>query len=827
MACRYHAHRRFASTRMSHLCSPCLIRLLASFSLLAVGGVEAQCETVWLPSGGRLGADSLVHGSIAWDPDGAGPQDRVLVIGGDFTIVANVVGNHVAMFDPATDTWSPLGNGFEEGRVNAFCVLASGDLVTGGFSMMFGSTPFSLARWNGTNWIPYGPGFWNEIIALAAEPNGRVVAGGWQGIWEFDLVANTWTSIGSGWPNRVTAMVTLPNGNVAIASNDGAGGNFLSSWNGASFSLLATGLDGRVTSLDLLPNGDLLACGDFTMISGVDASHLARWDGTWHPVAPGLGAASVAEVMANGDIVVTGFFTSVGGVPADYIARWNGSTWSPLQLGLNGRATGLTALPSGDLFATVGWGGGFNTAGGLLCYYVAHYDGTSWPPVGGTSPDGRVNDCSMMPGGDIVAVGYFDNVGFLPAPGVARWHQGCWLPMASGFSLAVPLTVQVLANGDVLAGGYYGMQRWSGTSWVSAGFFGANGIVRAVLELANGDVIAAGNFASAGGVPANNIARWDGVTWSALGGFPSEVNAVAQLPNGDLIAASKHVYRWNGTSWSLLGAAIGAPTSVGGATSLIVHPGGDLLAAGELTLGSVARWNGTAWSALGASPQQNTQSIAALPNGDVVACGWPWGYATSPILSRWNGTAWTAMAASFTSAIPGGGPSRVRMLPNHELAVAGAFTVVNSQCSPNFARLGSTCPALAQGYGSGCSGSSGPVHLTVDALPWLGGSFRATTVGAPAVSLAVGVGGFYPLSMPLPAILPQGIPGCELLATPDALYLLVPSAGEVHSEIPIPATPLYLQKQFFYQVVILEFDPTWAILAATSSNAVELRVGLF
>ena len=39
----------------------------------------------------------------------------------------------------------------------------------------------------------------------------------------------------------------------------------------------------------------------------------------------------------------------------------------------------------------------------------------------------------------------------------------------------------------------------------------------ALAVLANGDLVAGGQFTTAGGVTANNIARWDGTSWSALG----------------------------------------------------------------------------------------------------------------------------------------------------------------------------------------------------------------------------------------------------------------------------------------------------------------------
>jgi hypothetical protein len=59
------------------------------------------------------------------------------------------------------------------------------------------------------------------------------------------------------------------------------------------------------------------------------------------------------------------------------------------------------------------------------------------------------------------------------------------------------------------------------------------------LTVYNGDLIAGGGFTTAGGTPANKIARWNGSTWAPLGsgvsGGLSKVHALA-VYNGELIA---------------------------------------------------------------------------------------------------------------------------------------------------------------------------------------------------------------------------------------------------------------------------------------------------
>src|SRR5688572_30084235 len=65
--------------------------------------------------------------------------------------------------------------------------------------------------------------------------------------------------------------------------------------------------------------------------------------------------------------------------------------------------------------------------------------------------------------------------------------------------------------------------RWNGVSWSSVGG-GVSGVSPVVFVLATLDdgsgssLYAGGQFNAAGGVPASRIARWDGASWSALGG---------------------------------------------------------------------------------------------------------------------------------------------------------------------------------------------------------------------------------------------------------------------------------------------------------------------
>jgi hypothetical protein len=89
--------------------------------------------------------------------------------------------------------------------------------------------------------------------------------------------------------------------------------------------------------------------------------------------------------------------------------------------------------------------------------------------------------------------------------------------------------------GELFAGGRFtyadgrmvnNVARWSGTAWesVGSGVTSTGPSSAAIQDLAVYDdgsgpaLFVAGSFDRAGAVEANNVARWDGATWSALSG---------------------------------------------------------------------------------------------------------------------------------------------------------------------------------------------------------------------------------------------------------------------------------------------------------------------
>lgn len=95
--------------------------------------------------------------------------------------------------------------------------------------------------------------------------------------------------------------------------------------------------------------------GAFSLVGEVSVNHIASYDpatGQWSALGSGMNnAVRALTTLPNGDLVAGGDFTTAGGVAANRIARWDGTAWSPLGTGMDDSVGALTILPNGDLIA--------------------------------------------------------------------------------------------------------------------------------------------------------------------------------------------------------------------------------------------------------------------------------------------------------------------------------------------------------------------------------------------------------------------------------------------------------------------------------------------
>ena len=517
-----------------------------------VGGIARWNGSSWSAMGS--GANAAVQ-AVAAMPNGD------VLAGGWFTFLDGQPIQRLARWNGAA--WSEFAGGIG-GEVHMLRVLGNGDVLVGGqFGSAGGVAAPNIARWNGTSWLPLGPGIaagWNVHVRCATEfPNGDLVVGG-----RFDASlgapgnhiarwnGSTWSPLGTGMggPGWSSSIETL----TVAALADGttfAGGTFVDAggtkvnhaarWDGASWSTMQPGMDDTVYSSVRLPNGDIVIGGTFTTIGSQTFNHIARWDGaTFHPLGTGLNNNAADMVVdGNGDLIVVGGFTTAGGMPAQSVARWNGSAWSAMDQGIDvsGSVGSIVRLANGQL-----WCSGYPHAG----TYLSRWNGTAWTPVAG--PNHVITDLAGTPNGDLIVIGHFQAVGSLAANYIARFDGSQWHALGSGLDwlgrrLTVTRAGHVVAMGSfTTAGGVTspGIATWNGSSWQGlAGGVAAGGgwddQVFVALELPNGDLLVGGNFATAGGVQAQNLARWNGTAWSAVGDADNYVFTMCERPDGSVV----------------------------------------------------------------------------------------------------------------------------------------------------------------------------------------------------------------------------------------------------------------------------------------------------
>jgi len=234
---------------------------------------------------------------------------------------------------------------------------------------------------------------------------------------------------------------------------------------------------------------------------------------------------------------------------------------------------------------------------------------------------------------------------------------------------------------------------------------GVDGPVYA-LAVADGNLYVGGRFATAGGVLANNIAKWNGSGWSALGsGVDDYVYALA-VDGGNLYVggnfttaggvSANHIARWDGSDWLALGSgmASGYPSIdalvLDGSGNLYV--GGHFYTAGGVPANHIAIWNGSSWKALGggiAGPNPHETTVYALAvsaGGSNVYAGGNFttaGGMSANCIALWNGSHWSALGSGMGGSVP-----RIDALAvdgSGDVYAGGGFTTAGGKVSTRFA----------------------------------------------------------------------------------------------------------------------------------------------
>ncbi len=620
----------------------------------SAGGLVPGDEN-WSNEFALRGASRMVFAIAIWNDQ--------LVIGGKFTQAGPALANHVAVWDG--NTWHNLGEGFN-GNIRGLTVY-NGDLIAAGsFSQAGGAFINGIARWDGTTWHPLDSGMYNTVFVVKVY-NGDLIAGGVfseaggvqaSGIARWD--GNSWHPLGSGLNGGAYALAIYNNELIVGGGFVSAGGvqsKNIARWDGTNWNGMGSGANFPVRALEVY-NLQLIAGGDFSLVNGMPADHVAAWDGSnWSTLGQGIGGLQVnALAVYSNELYAAGRLNQAGGMAVNNIARWDGASWHSVGGGIhpvNFASNGVWSLKAynGELIA----GGEFEIAGNEFLSCMAGWDGSSWRELwDGHALNSRVWALAIY-NGNLVAGGEFTLASGKQIRHVGVWDGTTWNGLGDGpGSRVMALTVyngQIVAGSDI--GGY--IKTWNGSSWQ---LLGSTNLSVFSLMVSNTDLIAGGTFTTVNGISANNIARYDGSNWHAMGsglsgGIGSRVGALTEfngevVAGGDFSSAGNNIARWDGNSWHPLGS--GTDDEVHALTvfnnNLIVA--GEFNTAGSVSAHRIARWDGSSWNTVGTGSEFNLKvSALTVYNGDLIAAGEFYMGMPTEFIARWDGNTWSSLGSGL------------------------------------------------------------------------------------------------------------------------------------------------------------------------------------
>ena len=331
---------------------------------------------------------------------------------------------------------------------------------------------------------------------------------------------------------------------------------------------------------------------------------------------------------------------------------------------------------------------------------IARWDGSAWQPVGGGLM-GQYSNAIKAYDGDLIAAGYFDSAGGVAGTEkLARWDGSQWHSMdaQSMTFLNSMWDLEVWDDGTTgeqlyIAGNYVGLNgqvgldhiaKWDGSTYTPVGGTIGGAVPLIVLDLHVSDLTgsellyAGGRFLTIGGNAALNIASWDGTAWSDLDGGLTRTSGFTQV---------LHMTTWDDGSGPAL--YVGGRFNIAGGSSVSTN---------------VAKWDGTSWSSMGDGFDADVQELVVFDDGTgeaLYAMGNFNNSGATPVshIAKWNGSSWEPVGSGTNNTIFGGGVFDYGEGP--ALVMGGSFTQVDGISSSKVAAiLGASCPADLTGDGN-------------------------------------------------------------------------------------------------------------------------------
>lgn len=252
---------------------------------------------------------------------------------------------------------------------------------------------------------------------------------------------------------------------------------------------------------------------------------------------------------------------------------------------------------------------------------------------------------------------------------VKSWDGATWTDYNGLYGIGSPLTLSILDDTLYVAGDFaYGGSQSTVYKLVNGNWEQVGGVFNesswsSTKKLITYDtlLISGGRFSSVGGVSIDNIASWNGTTWSAMGaglnGIVTNlgVHQDTLYATGDFTASGsdttvRTIAKWNGANWVCFDNNV----TFNSAGALKTYQG-DLLIGNVwdtingIEMNGIARWDGTNYSSMGTPIIKGVHEFWQFNNdlyiaADLNGSGIP---SIERAVMKWNGADWEQVGGLF------------------------------------------------------------------------------------------------------------------------------------------------------------------------------------
>lgn len=348
---------------------------------------------------------------------------------------------------------------------------------------------------------------------------------------KYDVLTNTWFNVGTGIDGVVKAVYALNPTHIYVG---GSFTNNIIKWNG--FAWVPVGnVVGECTAIYALDEAHIYVGGKFDQVNTttgykcIGMLNDSNSSYAWSQLLGGIDIVvntTINTIYAFdwNNVYVGGIFTSANGSPAYNIAKWTGTAWSNSPLRFNNVVNVIKGYKTTTNINKLYIGGEFTVGAPSPAVYVQAnyaviYDGSTFSQVGALN--GPVYDVEIFNDSTAYFIGNFTSAGSFVVNYLTKWN-GIDFSVVNNELLVSPTKFIVVNPSNIYFNGslHNNITKFDGTTWDALGF-GVNGVINTMYETVD-SIYVGGKFITVRDVTGiktvNNIARWDKSTslWYSL-----------------------------------------------------------------------------------------------------------------------------------------------------------------------------------------------------------------------------------------------------------------------------------------------------------------------